>query len=434
MQLGRFQKFYQEELMDILSVLAVFLAEFLIGLFGAKWAFSIAQKMGNSDGEGFSFPLGVVLLLSAFVCVSLVFGHQLGGANSFFFYAVIAMGLVVMVLKDMTLTALSHVLGLLAICLVSSYFLPSSVSIADGLGGILTHVGLAIAWAIVTWLFVQMDRVPFLSMTLSLVFAVFYFLLSALLNIFEPAFGYLSVTLVVVLLGINSYLKKDHYPKLGEVAAAFVGFIWGAMAVYVMALGRATAIVVLYAYPIMEVCLSTMVSIALYQRFVPVYPFLIEQVIATKPRPESALKFVMRWDFFIACLAILAVLNDAFSAVSFYVVATFLCINIYMRLKSWGEPTVRLRDVFKEAKDGISQIKTEIKKMAENQKQKKQMVLEKKEEIMTKEIKGKAINTQKKSVKVKSTGGKKSVAKSSGSSKKKAHQSVKKSPQTKRGG
>ena len=115
--------------MDILSVLAVFLAEFLIGLFGAKWAFSIAQKMGNSDGEGFSFPLGVVLLLSAFVCVSLVFGHQLGGANSFFFYAVIAMGLVVMVLKDMTLTALSHGLGLLAICLVSSYFLPSSVSI-----------------------------------------------------------------------------------------------------------------------------------------------------------------------------------------------------------------------------------------------------------------------------------------------------------------
>ncbi|MBR6674329.1 MAG: hypothetical protein IKL32_00190, partial [Alphaproteobacteria bacterium] len=242
--------------MDIVSVLAVFLAEFLIGLFGAKWAFSIAQKMGNSDGEGFSFPLGVVLLLSAFVCVSLVFGHQLGGGDSFFFYAVIAMGLVVMVLKDMTLTALSHVLSLLGICLVSSYFLPSTVSIADGLGGILTHIGLAIAWAIVTWLFVQMDRVPFLSMALSLVFAVFYFLLSALLNIFEPAFGYLSVTLVVVLLGVNSYLKKGHYPKLGKVAAAFVGFIWGAMAVYVLALGHITAVVVLYSYPIMEVFLS----------------------------------------------------------------------------------------------------------------------------------------------------------------------------------
>ena len=433
MQLGRFQKFYQEELMDIVSVLAVFLAEFLIGLFGAKWAFSIAQKMGNSDGEGFSFPLGVVLLLSAFVCVSLVFGHQLGGANSFFFYAVIAMGLVVMVLKDMTLTALSHVLSLLGICLVSSYFLPSTVSIADGLSGILTHIGLAIAWAIVTWLFVQMDRVPFLSMALSLVFAVFYFLLSALLNIFEPAFGYLSVTLVVVLLGVNSYLKKGHYPKLGKVAAAFVGFIWGAMAVYVLALGHITAVVVLYSYPIMEVFLSVMASVALYQRFVPVYPFLIEQVIANKPQPEAALKFIMRWDFLIACLAVLAVLNKDFAISSFYVAVILLSINIYMRLKSWGEPTVRLRDVFKDVKDGISQVKSEIKKMAENQKQKKQMVLEKKEEIMTKEIKGKAINTQKKSAKVKSTGGKKSVAKSSGTPKKKAHQSVKKSPQTKRG-
>ena len=419
--------------MDIVSVLAVFLAEFLIGLFGAKWAFSIAQKMGNSDGEGFSFPLGVVLLLSAFVCVSLVFGHQLGGGDSFFFYAVIAMGLVVMVLKDMTLTALSHGLGLLAICLVSSYFLPSSVSIADGLGGILTHIGLAIAWAIVTWLFVQMDRVPFLSMALSLVFAVFYFLLSALLNIFEPAFGYLSVTLVVVLLGVNSYLKKGHYPKLGKVAAAFVGFIWGAMAVYVMALGHITAVVVLYSYPIMEVFLSVMASVALYQRFVPVYPFLIEQVIANKPQPEAALKFIMRWDFLIACLAVLAVLNKDFAISSFYVAVILLSINIYMRLKSWGEPTVRLRDVFKDVKEGVSQVKSEIKKMAENQKQKKQMVLEKKEEIMTKEIKGKEIKVQKKSSKVRSTGGKKSVAKSSGSSKKKAHQSVKKSPQTKRG-
>lgn len=420
--------------MEILSVLVVFLAEFLIGLFGAKWAFSIAEKMGNSDGEGFSFPLGIVLLLSAFVCISLVFGHQLGGTNSFFFYAVIAMGLVVMVLKDMTLTAFSRALGLLGICFVSSYFLPSTVLIADGLGGVLTHVGLAIAWAILTWLFVQMDRVPFLSMTLSLVFAVFYFLLSTLLDIFEPAFGYLSITLVVVLLGINSYLKKDRHPKVGQVAAAFIGFIWGAMAVYVLGLGHITAVVVLYSYPIMEVCLSTMASIAFYQRFVPVYPFLIEQVIATKPRPEAALKFIMRWDFFIACLAILAVLNDAFSAISFCVVAIFLCINIYMRLKSWGEPTVRLRDVFKDAKDGVSQIKDEIKKMAENQKQKKQMVLEKTEKIITKEIKVKETKTQKKSDKIKSTGGKKAIAKSSGASKKNIRQSVKKSPQTKRGG
>ena len=161
---------------------------------------------------------------------------------------------------------------------------------------------------------------------------------------------------------------------------------------------------------------------------------MIEQVIANKPQPEAALKFIMRWDFLIACLAVLAVLNKDFAISSFYVAVILLSINIYMRLKSWGEPTVRLRDVFKDVKEGVSQVKSEIKKMAENQKQKKQMVLEKKEEIMTKEIKGKAINTQKKSSKVRSTGGKKSVAKSSGSSKKKAYQSVKKSPQTKRGG
>ncbi|MBO7257937.1 MAG: hypothetical protein J6V11_03250, partial [Alphaproteobacteria bacterium] len=348
---------------------------------------------------------------------------QLGGTNSFFFYAVIAMGLVVMVLKDMTLTAFSRALGLLGICFVSSYFLPSTVSIADGLGSVLTHVGLAIAWAILTWLFVQMDRVPFLSMTLSLVFAVFYFLLSTLLDIFEPAFGYLSITLVVVLLGINSYLKKDRHPKVGQVAAAFIGFIWGAMAVYVLGLGHITAVIVLYSYPIMEVCLSTMASIAFYQRFVPVYPFLIEQVIATKPRPEAALKFIMRWDFFIACLAILAVLNDAFSAISFYVVAIFLCINIYMRLKSWGEPTVRLRDVFKDAKDSVVYIKDEIKKMAENQKPKRQMKSDK--VLATKSVMAE---------KTKLSAHSKVLKKSSAVTKKKTRQTTKKSPKNKREG
>ncbi len=417
--------------MDILSVLAVFLAEFLIGLFGAKWAFSVADKMGGSDEEGFSFPLGVVLLLASFVCISLVFGNNLSEGASFFFYAVIAMGLVVMVLKDMTVTALFRALGLMGICLVSSYFLPSTVSIADGVWGVLTHIGLALAWAVLVWLFVQMDRVPFLSMALSLVFAVFYFLLSGLLRVFEPVFGYLSVTLVVVLLGINSYLKKGHYPKLGEVAATFVGFIWGAMAVYVMASGHTTAIVVLYAYPIMEVCLSTMASIALYQRFVPVYPFLIEQVIATKPRPEAALKFIMRWEFLIACLAILAVLNDAFSAVSFYVVVIFLCINIYMRLKSWGEPAVRLRDVFKDVKDGMAQIKSEIKKMSENQKQKKQMALEKNNKTVIE--KTNVVQAKKTSVKAKTTVDKKSAVKSSGLPKKTVHKIAKKSPKSKRG-
>ena len=326
--------------------------------------------MGMSDSEGFSFPLGVVILLASFLCVSLVFANQLGSANPFFFYAVIAMGLVVMVWSDMKLASLPYALGMMAICFVSSYFLPMSLSIASGFNGLMTHIGLAFAWTILVWLFVQMDRVPFLSMTMSLVFAVFYFLLSNFLKYFDPVFGYLSLTLVVVLLGVNSYLKKGHYPILGKIASTFIGFIWGGMAVYVMASGRLTAVVILYSYAIMEVVLSIVASIAIYQRFRPVYPFLIEQVLTNKQHPEKALKFIMRWELLIVCLAILATINETFPMESFYVVIVLLSVNIYMRLKAWGEPVVRLRDLFRDTKQSIRQVKEEIKKMAENKKQK----------------------------------------------------------------
>lgn len=418
--------------MEILSILTVFLTEFLIGLLGAKWAFSIADKMGASDGEGFSLPLGGVLLLSSFVCVSLVFGSSLGGANAFFLYAVMAMGLVIMVLADMKLPAMSYILGVCGICLISSYFLPSNLSIASGFGGIIPHIGLALAWGVLVWLFVQMDRVPFLSMTLSLVFAIFYFLLSVFLNQFEPAFGYLSITLVVVLLGINTYLKRGHYPKLGKAAATFVGFVWGAMATYVLASGHMTAIVVLYSYPIMETALSIIASVAVYQRFSPVYPFLIEQVIVSKPEPEKALKFIMRWEFLIACLAILAVLNEVLPKTAFYIALILFSINIYMRLKSWGEPSVRLRDVWSDAKESVAQLKVEIKKMADNQKKKKQITSDTNKDIPAQKIDG----DKKKTVltKVKRASNKKITTKKEASSKKVLHQSVKKSPKGKRGG
>ena len=416
--------------MDVLSVLAVFFAEFLIGLFGAKWAFSFARKMGMSDSDGFSFPLGVVILLAAFFCISLVFANQLASANPFFFYAVIAMGLVVMVWADMKLSSRSYMLGMIGICFVSSYFLPTSLSIASGFNGLITHIGLAVVWAILVWLFVQMDRIPFLSMTLSLVFAVFYFLLSNFLHRFDPVFGYLALTLVVVLLGVNTYLKKGHSPVLGKIASTFVGFIWGGMAVYVVASGHLTAVVILYSYAIMEVVLSIIASIAIYQRFGPFYPFLIEQVLINKQYPEKALKFIMRWELLIVCLAILATLNKTFPIESFYVVIVLLSINIYMRLKAWGEPVVRLRDLFRDTKQSIHQVTEEIKKMVENKKQKDLMKTKETisvEESLHKEIKHLDVSVPEQS----HPNQKRAVGKTDVSNKK---QTVQKSPKNKRGG
>jgi hypothetical protein len=249
------------------------------------------------------------------------------------------------------------------------------------------------------------------------------FLLSVLLRRFEPVFGYLSITLAVILFGVNSYLKRGYYPKLGHITTTFIAFLWGGMAVYVLASGYAAAVVILYSYTIMETILSIIASIAIYQRFSPVYPFLIEQIVATKPHAEKALKFIMRWEFLIACLAVLAVLNETLPIGSFYIAIVLLSIHIYMRLKSWGEAPVRLRDVLKDAKDSVVYIKDEIKKMGRNQKLKKQMVSDK--VLATKSIVAE---------KTKLSAHSKVVKKTSTATKKNNRPSTKKSPKAKRGG
>ncbi|MBR5129751.1 MAG: hypothetical protein IKV03_00805 [Alphaproteobacteria bacterium] len=357
--------------MDFISVIVAFLGEFLMGFLGAKWAVSIAKKLGDGEKIDFSFLLGVVILLTSFVCVSLVFGSNLDGGNPFFFYAVLAMGLVVMVLSDMKWPPLHYALGLTGICLISSYFLP--VTVGSGFEGFLMHIGLSGIWVVLTWLFVQMDRIPFMSMTLSLVFAIFYFLLSNVFHIFDAVFGYLVITLVVVQMGINTYLKKGYFPGLEKIAATFVAFVFAGMAVYAVANGFTSGVIILYSYIIMEVVLSIIASIAIYQRFVPVYPFIIEQALFLKEKAGQAFKFVMYWYFLIACLGVLSVLDRGLPVASFFIAVIFFLIHIYMRLKSWGESPVKLRDLWKDAKMGLQQLKAEVGKISETKKQKTQM-------------------------------------------------------------
>lgn len=352
--------------METVYGLLVYVGVFLIGVFGAKWASSfVKNNRQGADLISISLPLGMVLLVASFLSISF-FLHDITDSISFFLYALLAMGLVLMVLFDSKLSAAKYITLTIGLCFISTYFLPSLPLLGDGISGILLRVALAVAWGLGVWIFVQMDRVPFFSMTFSIAFALFFFFLANLSRLVPDIFGNLALLILCTQVGINWYLKRGERPVLGSIAGAFIGFVWGGMTVYVMGLGYLTQGLILYAYPMMEVLWSTLVSIALYQRCAPVYPYMVEQALSKNIQPDKVLKSVTKWIAVMAGLAYLSVVNVNLSMSVFYVALFLLMANACMRLTSWGEwgaKGPRVRDVIKDFGLGLRQAKEDWSKL-----------------------------------------------------------------------
>lgn len=404
--------------------LLIYVCVFLVGLFGAKWAVSFASA-DKKDGElvNISLPIGMVLLVSSFLGVSF-FLHDTAGNVSFFMYSLLAMGLILMVLFDCRLPVKGYVLSSFVLCFVSTYFFPSLSVGHEILTQILVRLGLTVGWMMLIWVFVQMDKVPFFSMTFSIAFALFYFLMANVSHKVPDIFSVFALLFLSAQVGINWYLKRLQMPVLGRIAGVFAGFVWGGLTIYVVGQGYITQAVLLYAYPMMEVLWSTIVCISLYQRFEPAYPYMVQMALSKNIQPDKVLKSVTKWMCVMACLAYLSVVNVNLSEISFYVAGLILMMNACMRLTSWGQwgaKGPRLRDMFKDLKAGLKQAKDELSKLPLKEVKDQLHTLRQKMPVVPEKMTA----DTKQDV---------AVSKKTLSPKNKTHKSAKKSPKTKRGG
>lgn len=403
--------------------LLVYIGVFLMGVFGAKWSVSFAKSHHKGDE---TLPLGMVVLISSFIGMSF-FLSDTRGADTFFLYALMAIGLVLMVLFDGKMTAIGYAIGSIVLCFVCTYFLPTMPMIGDGIGGIFWRFALAIGWSFALWVFLKMDRIPFFSMTFSIAFAFFYFLLANVSHRVPDIFSILALLLLSIQVGVNWYLKGVSLPVLGRVAGAFVGFIWGGLTIYVVAKGYVTQALILYAYPMMEVLWALLVCVAVSQRFEPAYPYMIEQALSKNIQPDKVLKNVTKWLVVMACLAYLSVVNVNLSTGVFYVCAGILMINACMRLTSWGQwgaKGPRWRDMFKDLKSGLKQAKEELSKLPLKEVKEQFNVSKRKTQPIQRACEKKTVNMKRDDY----------ALQKGASSNKKTYKNTKKSPENKRGG
>lgn len=347
--------------MSAWHIFAICVSVFLFGRWGAKWVVS-QEKQNPQNSAVISGPfLGGIVAMVSFVAMCF-FLYEADSALRFFCCSLMAMGLVLVALSDLKINSLKMSLLTVFVCFLSTYFfVPLPLFEVTGIHNIIIHLIMGGVWAVFIWLFVSLDRTVFLSMTISIGFTVFYYLLSSMaFGILPSEMGYLAFILLIVQVGVLSYLKQLKCPVLGRGAALFVGFIWGGLAVYVMGLGYAVPVSILYAYPIMEVVLSTLGGIIFYRQVRPACPFVVEQALAKNIKPDKVLHSVMWWSLLLGVFASLSITNKLGTSVSmFYICTGVILLNIYMRLNAWGDPKPRLRDVWGDTKKGLEEAKTQ---------------------------------------------------------------------------
>lgn len=349
--------------MTFLHIGIIYLCVFIAGMMGAKWAASFEQKQTHGVQMVSDKPLGLIVMLTLFVSAGLFLWGQ-DFQIIFAGTALVSMAGVAMLLVRADLTDMKAISFLSVIGLAASYCLPDSFFSENALHGMLVHIGAAFVWAFLTWIFMQINRVPFLSMSLSMGWFLAYLIVALRLNLMPSAFGYLAISLLVIQIGINTVLKKGWWPVLTPSACVFIGFLWAGLAVYMMLAGYPLYAAMLYAYPVFEVLLSMIVSVFLYRTFIPVCPFLIEKALGQNVFPEKALRYVMLLGIGFSGLAVSVVLPTENVVKNWWLIATVvLLLHAYIRLNTWKEGKPKLRDLFHDAKMGVQVLKQEFKNM-----------------------------------------------------------------------
>ncbi|MBR4927660.1 MAG: hypothetical protein IKY98_04965 [Alphaproteobacteria bacterium] len=334
---------------------------FVAGMLGAKWASSFVQKKDSEIAVIPDKPLGLVVMLTLSVGSALFLWGQ-NFQTVFAGMAVVAMAGLAMILVRSDLTDIRALSILWVVSLVPTYCFPALPLMTDGLGGVFAHIGAAFVWAFLTWIFMQVNRVPFLSMSLSMGWVFAYLIVAFRFDYMPPAFGYMAVSLLIMQIGINTYLKKGYWPVLTPSASVFIGFMWAGLAVYMALSGYPLFGAMLYAYPIFEVLLSMAASLIVYRTLIPVCPFLIEKALSQNVFPEKALRYVMLLGIGFAGLAVSVVLPNGNIVMRWWLIATVvLLLHAYMRLNNWKEGRPKLRDLFRDVKTGLQVLKQEFK-------------------------------------------------------------------------
>ena len=386
-------------MMTFIGYFALFIFAVMAGYFCTKTAAFNVGKYFKQDMQILDMAIGIgsaiPVLLTSFVMT--LFNPS---ACAFLFIYLTSLLACLMIIGFFRKPVKVQVWGLILLCFTGTFFFPGSVLVA-GWSGLMMQVVLTVFWMAFLYAFVQIDRAPFLTSILS----VGYMLTVCLMvnyNLFEGPMAAIALMLSAFSMGVALMLGRLILsPRLGVHASVLMGFLWGFFATYILALGRIQTALYMGGYLFLEFGCILACTVLVAKRFFPLTePFLIERAIMTKVEPRKALSFVMWMNVILCLLGTIFVSKSSWVAAnSGWVLLGLILAYIAYRLLNWSKKQARLRDLFADAKQGVSTLIQEAKQTGKTIGQKEKAASQKQPTTVKKEPVAVRKTTGKKTVK-----------------------------------
>ncbi|MDR2902314.1 MAG: hypothetical protein LBU87_04320 [Lactobacillales bacterium] len=348
----------------------------LIGLFFTSvFIFQVqASSIRKIQTKAGAIPLPVARLsVGCVVPLLLLVSMYVLNQNDFSVHYITFVGAILFGIVWTAISCTTHSKGfrsllLFLLCFLSVCLFPETMAIykMSPLPPVMVQVLLALFWAGFVLMFEKLDRVPFLSVSTTLCFLIFFAFYIGLFNALPFFWIYLITILWALSLVQNAFLQIRFDKEFGRSSFSFVGFIWGYFLIMVAVDGAPVASVILASYYLFEIILAVMFTLIHTKRVWPVGErFMIEKLLAAHPNSvKKIMKFITMRSILIAMIAVLAaVLKTSVGSVFYILCLLIVFIEMYSKMTAWQTKKIGYRDVINDVKTGFKELKNEINRL-----------------------------------------------------------------------
>lgn len=230
---------------------------------------------------------------------------------------------------------------------------------------ILTILVGAIIWMGYICITCVLDRIPLYSfVTLSALFITGCCVTSSYIPIFSNQLNSIySVGMLFLCLAFLGVYKKSIL-ILGQVGCFFFSYLIGFLLFCIALIGKIEYVPVFIGYNLFEIMFGFGTTYFIYKKIWPIRTLMVtEKALVKNILPTKVVKKVFFITLMLSLLAALSMnYNQESSLFIAYICLVIIVCNSYNVFNSWGEPTPKLRNLFKDIKKGINEIKEQAKK------------------------------------------------------------------------
>lgn len=346
--------------MELTQFLILLFLLFFASYFGMCGVIYLVRKLKKYNHFDFNMPLGLCLILPILLLSPFIDFFKVT-SGTFYFTALSSFALAMLFLASFPLKMPQKFGVFFLFNLLATLLLPSDLPLFQTglILLVISHILLALGLTGFMYLFAWMDRIPFLSLTTSLAFAVLIVLCSTLLEILPLLVGVFALFIVTAQMGVSMCLKPFLPFRLGEYASYAIGFLWGFIGIYLAALGYANISLFASGYYLTELAFVFIMTMITHRVLGFKTPALIEYALQTNLQISRVFRIVL---FYTIALGLLGLWNARVPNLSFVATAFLFLGYLTYQFLNWSDrPT--FKNVLNELKEGYAELKKEVVEM-----------------------------------------------------------------------